>query len=216
MRDRWRCSAQALLLMDATAARNVRENLGLAGWGVRRVQSGSVGLRSVCCAGLQRDLPALDSPCRSREGARERHSAYPLHNSPSRGSTRSLPASPFLLDTLFCAFMGRREDDPSPSQRSPGDLMRENGTQQRHTNHLIHEQAPTSCNMHTIRWTGTRGMRRLLRASREENKPDLPLHRLFRLPLVPRDGARVFRERSHRRAHERVLRVHQSRSRRTP
>ena len=42
---------------------------------------------------------------------------------------------------------------------------------------------------------------------------DLPVDRLLGLPLVPRDGARVVRERRHRGAHERALRQHQGRPR---
>ena len=38
-----------------------------------------------------------------------------------------------------------------------------------------------------------------------------PLHRLLRLPLVPRDGEGVFRERRHRGADERALRLDQGR-----
>ena len=44
----------------------------------------------------------------------------------------------------------------------------------------------------------------------------LPFHRLLHLPLVPRHGARVVRERSHRRAAEPRLRAHQGGSRRAP
>ncbi len=40
---------------------------------------------------------------------------------------------------------------------------------------------------------------------------DLPLDRLLRLPLVPRDGSRVVRESRDRRTHERPLRQHQGR-----
>ena len=42
------------------------------------------------------------------------------------------------------------------------------------------------------------------------------LDRLLRLPLVPRDGARVLRGRADRAAHERALRLHQGRPRGAP
>jgi hypothetical protein len=46
--------------------------------------------------------------------------------------------------------------------------------------------------------------------ARPGEQADLSQRRLLDLPLVPRDGARVFRERGDREDHERVLREHQS------
>ncbi len=52
------------------------------------------------------------------------------------------------------------------------------------------------------------------RESAEREQADLPLRRLFHLPLVPRDGARELRERGDRAVAERQFCQHQSRSRR--
>ena len=60
--------------------------------------------------------------------------------------------------------------------------------------------------------TGTRGATRRSRA-RARGQADPPLGRLQRLPLVPRDGARVVRERGDRGADERALRQRQGRPR---
>ena len=45
---------------------------------------------------------------------------------------------------------------------------------------------------------------------------DPPQHRVLRLPLVPRDGARVLRGRGHRRAHERAFRAREGGPRGAP
>ena len=55
--------------------------------------------------------------------------------------------------------------------------------------------------------------RRGLRARARGGQADLPLDRLLRLPLVPRDGARVVLGAGDRRADERELRLHQGRPR---
>ena len=55
-------------------------------------------------------------------------------------------------------------------------------------------RAPTCASTRTTRSTGTRGARRRSRA-RARRPADPPLHRLRRVPLVPRDGARVLRGR---------------------
>ena len=52
------------------------------------------------------------------------------------------------------------------------------------------------------------------REAREQ--ADLPVHRLLDVPLVPRDGARVVRERRDRGRHQPRLHSHQGRSRGTP
>ena len=57
------------------------------------------------------------------------------------------------------------------------------------------EQPVSPAARRTIPSTGTRGGTRRSRARATEDLPDLPLDRLLDLPLVPRDGARVVRER---------------------
>ena len=52
--------------------------------------------------------------------------------------------------------------------------------------------------------------------ARARGQADPALRRLLGLPLVPRHGARVVRERRHRRADERALRQHQGRPRGAP
>ncbi len=58
--------------------------------------------------------------------------------------------------------------------------------------------------------------RRGLRAGAEGGQAGPALRGLLGLPLVPRDGARVLRERGHRRAHEPALRQHQGGPRGAP
>ena len=72
---------------------------------------------------------------------------------------------------------------------------------------------PTFSSTRTTRWTGIRGARRRFEKARRGEQADLSLGRLFDLPLVPRDGARIVRECGDREAHERAFREHQSRSR---
>ena len=58
--------------------------------------------------------------------------------------------------------------------------------------------------------------RRNFGAGQKRRQANLPIDRLFQLPLVPRDGARVvFRQRD-RQVFERAFHLHQSRPRRTP
>src|SRR3954453_14782733 len=56
-------------------------------------------------------------------------------------------------------------------------------------------------------------VRRRVRRGTTARRPRPAERRLQRVPLVPRDGARVVRGRRHRRADERALRVHQGRPR---
>ncbi len=55
-----------------------------------------------------------------------------------------------------------------------------------------------------------------VRAGAQAGQADLSVDRLLDLPLVPRDGARVLRERRDRRDHEQPFHQHQGRPRRTP
>lgn len=59
-------------------------------------------------------------------------------------------------------------------------------------------------------------VRRSIRPGATTQCPRLPLHRILNLLLVSCHGTRILRKRRHRQDHERALRLHQSRSRRTP
>ncbi len=78
---------------------------------------------------------------------------------------------------------------------------------------LARRRRPIFCSTPGTRCIGALERRRSGRGQ-AARLPDPAVDRLRRLPLVPRDGARVVRERRDGSSHERAVRQHQSRSRR--
>ena len=69
--------------------------------------------------------------------------------------------------------------------------------------------ARTCSSTPTTRSTGTRGAPEAFEKAKKEKQARLPLDRLQLLPLVPRHGARVVRQRGGRQDPQRALRLHQ-------
>ena len=86
-----------------------------------------------------------------------------------------------------------------------------------------HDQSPrrtrparTCSSTRTTRSTGIRGATRRSPRARDRGQADLPLDRLLGLPLVPRDGARVFEDADIAALMNDALRQHQGRPRGAP
>ena len=142
-----------------------------------------------------------------RDGVRARRRARPRAPGPRQGRDRALQVPAHRRVRRVAAEDGQRQDQAGAARATAASLAGRWRTASRGRDLAL----PPAARDNPVDWYPWGDEALAARARRGPADP--ALDRLLRLPLVPRDGARVVRGRGDRRVHERALRLRQARPR---